>query len=127
MSVCLSVPLGAVFKALAHWADAFFKLKCLCVFLFVRVCVCLSVCSLLRYYLNVFFPPLPKVGCPKFLEIWNPWRKEMERSGLRRLYNKDQEVISRTFLVLVLLSASVKRCFVSRMRDFFSALWQYEL
>ena len=28
--------------------------------------VCLCVCSLLRYGLNVFLPPLPKVGCPKF-------------------------------------------------------------
>ena len=45
--------------------------------------VCLSVCSLLRYRLNVFLPPLPEVGCPKFLEIRNPWGKVMERSGLR--------------------------------------------
>ena len=44
--------------------------------------VCLSVCSLLRYRLNVFLPPLPEVGCPIFLEIWNPWGKVMERSGL---------------------------------------------
>ena len=34
------------------------------------------------------------------------------------LYNKDLEVISRIFLVLVLLSASVERCFVSHMQDF---------
>ena len=45
--------------------------------------VCLSVCSLLRYRLNVFFPPLPKVGCPIFLEIQNPWGKVMEGSGLK--------------------------------------------
>ena len=37
---------------------------------------------------------------------------------IRRLYNKDREVISRILLVSVLLSPSVKRCFVSRMRDF---------
>ena len=43
---------------------------------------------------------------------------------IRRLYNKDQEVISRIFLVLVLLSASVQRCFVSRMRDFCLPLGQ---
>ena len=42
-----------------------------------------SVCSLLRYRLNVFLPPLPEVGCPIFLEIWNPWGKVMERSGLK--------------------------------------------
>ena len=49
----------------------------------VRLCVCPSVCSLLRYRLKVFLPPLPKVGCPIFLEIRNPWGKIMERSGLR--------------------------------------------
>ena len=52
------------------------------VHMFVCVCVCLSVCSLLRYRLTVFLPPLPKVGCPIFLEIPNPWGKVMERNGL---------------------------------------------
>ena len=52
---------------------------CLSVRLFVR----LSVCSLLRYRLNVFVPPLPEVECPTFLEIRNPWGKVMERSGFR--------------------------------------------
>ena len=47
----------------------------------VYLSVCLSVCSLLRYRLNVFLPPLPEVGCPVFLEIRNPWGKVMERSG----------------------------------------------
>ena len=54
---------------------------------FVRLSVCPSVrpsvCSLLRYRLTVFLPPLPEVGCPIFLEIQNPWGKIMERSGLR--------------------------------------------
>ena len=111
--------------------------------------MCVSVCPSvpsLRYHLNFFLPPLPEVGCPKLLEIRNPWGKVMERSGLRfeiftykwckiaaqfffiyffftvkfrlnwsltiksiksrsrgymtrirRLYNKDQEVISRIF------------------------------
>ena len=54
-----------IFKASALWANAFYKSKCLYVCLSVR----LSVCSLLRYLLNVFLPPLPKVGCPIFLEI----------------------------------------------------------
>ena len=45
--------------------------------------VCPSVCSLLRYRLNVFLFPLPEVGCPILLEIWNPWGKVMERSGLK--------------------------------------------
>ena len=67
-----------VFKASALWADAFYKLKCP----FVCVFVCPSVCSLLRYRLMVFLPQFPKVGCPIFLEIRNPWGKVMERSGL---------------------------------------------
>ena len=56
-----------------------------CVFVRLSVClsVCLSVSSLLRYRLTVFLPPLPKVGCPICLEIWNPWGKVMERNGLR--------------------------------------------
>ena len=51
----------------------------------ISVClfVCLSVCSLLRYRLTVFLPPLLEVGCPIFLEIRNPWGKVLERSGLR--------------------------------------------
>ena len=48
----------------------------------VHLSVRLSVCSLLRYRLNVFLPPLPEVGCQIFLEIRNPWGKVMESSGL---------------------------------------------
>ena len=47
----------------------------------VCLCVCFSVCSLLRYHLNVFLSPLPKVACPQFLEIRNPWGKVAKRSG----------------------------------------------
>ena len=59
----------------------------LCLRLSVRV----SVCSLLRYRLNVFLPPLPEVGCPKILEIRNPWGNIVERSGLRfeHFYSKN--------------------------------------
>ena len=70
---------NVIFKASALWADAFYKSNCPSVSLSVRVCVC----SLLRYRLNVFLPPLPKIGCPIFLEIQNPWGKVLERSGLR--------------------------------------------
>ena len=49
---------------------------------FVRTYVRLCVCSLLRYRLTVFLPPLLKVGCPIFLEIRNPWGKVMEKSGI---------------------------------------------
>ena len=60
-----------IVKASALWADAFYKLICpsFC------PCVRLSVCSLVRYRLNVFFPRLSEVGCPIFLEIWNPGGK----------------------------------------------------
>ena len=54
----------------------------MCVCVCVCVFVCLSVCSLLRYSLTVFLPPLPEVGCLIFLEIRNPWGNVMERSGL---------------------------------------------
>ena len=37
----------------------------------------------MRYRSNVFLPQLPKVGCPKILEIRNSWRERKERSGLR--------------------------------------------
>jgi hypothetical protein len=63
---------------LALWANAFYKLKCPSVCPSVR----LSVWSLLRFCLNVFLPPLPKVRCPILLEIRNPWGKVMERSGI---------------------------------------------
>ena len=42
----------------------------------------LLIFSLLRYPLTVFLPPLPKLGCPIFLEIQNRWGKVMARSGL---------------------------------------------
>ena len=41
----------------------------------VHLSVCPFICSLLRYCLNVFLPPLPEVGCPKILEMRNPWGK----------------------------------------------------
>ena len=41
-------------------------------------------CPLFMWYiLRPILPPLPEVGCPKFLELWNPWGKVLERSGLR--------------------------------------------
>ena len=44
----------------------------------------LFVCPLFMYYiLRPILPPLPNVGCPKILEIPNPWGKVLERCGLR--------------------------------------------
>ena len=70
-------------------------------------------CSL---YLNIFLSPLPEVQRSNFLDIGNPWGK---------WWNEVVPYLSpvcRIFLlyILVLLSALVKRCFVSCMRDFFS-------
>ena len=72
---CPTNQITLVFKASALWANAFYKSKC--------PSVRLSVCSVLRYSLNVFLPPLPEVGCPIFLEIRNPWGNVMKISGLR--------------------------------------------
>ena len=63
--------LKALSKASALWADAFYKLIC------PYVCVC--VCSLLRFRLNIFLHPLPEVRCPELLEIQNPWGKSNEK------------------------------------------------
>ena len=73
--------MGHIFKASALWADAFYK------------SICPSVClSVVRLSVRVFtfevpfkslFAPLPEIGCPKILEIQNPWGKVMEISGLR--------------------------------------------
>ena len=50
----------------------------------VRLSVCLSVCVLtFEVPFKRLFAPFPKVGCPIFLQVLNPWRKVMERSGLR--------------------------------------------
>ena len=89
--------------------------------------------------LNVFLPPFPKVQYPNFLNFGNQWGKVMERSDL--IFKKKMLVkgvkwprkikisffflfffckfclTSRIFLVVVLLSASVGRCFVSCMQD----------
>ena len=84
--------------------------------------------------LNVFLPPLLKVQYPNFLDLQNPWGKIMEWNGLGiwkllltkgvKLPRKKNSFFAefcltyRIFLVSVLLSALVKKCFVSRMRVF---------
>ena len=47
----------------------------------VHMRVCVS--SFMYYILRPILPPLPEVGCPKNLEIRNPWGKLLERSGVR--------------------------------------------
>ena len=94
-------------------------------------------CSL---HLNVFLSPLPKVQCPKFLDFLTPWGKLMEKwsqiwillliKGVklpRKIFLIFDELCltSRICLVLVLQSALVERCFVSRMRDFKKFYWHF--
>ena len=43
-----------------------FAHMCVCVCVYICVSVYRCVCSLLRYRLTVFWPPLPKVGCLSF-------------------------------------------------------------
>ena len=50
------------------------------------MCVCFFACLMSTFHMYILrpiLPPFPEVGCPKFLEIWNPWGKVLERSGLR--------------------------------------------
>ena len=49
--------------------------------MFVRLSVCACV-HFLRYRLNIFLPLLSELRCPTFLEIQNPLRKVIERSGI---------------------------------------------
>ena len=68
--------LVVIFKPSALWADAFYKSVCLSVCLSLCVCV-----HFLRYRLNVFLPPLPKVRYPKNLEIRNPWGEVVKKGS----------------------------------------------
>ena len=76
------------------------------------------------------FAPTSQRPMFKILKFLNPWGKIMERRGLRlnNFAHKGCKIIAHFsififdnfFFVSVLISASVKRCLVSRMRDFFS-------
>ena len=62
----------------------FYQLGLESVCLSLCMSVCLSVCPLFMYQIfRPILPPLPKVECPKVVEIRNPWGKDLERSGLR--------------------------------------------
>ena len=67
------------------------------------------------------FAPLPEVQCPNFFDFRNPWGEKMERSCFRlKTFGLLENVVLLTgFFVFILLSASVDRCFVSHMREFF--------
>ena len=72
--------------------------------------------GLLRFlvFLTVFLPPLPKVGCPIFLEIRNPWGKVIERSRLRYEH----------FCLKIVENRRAKKSFFSPLFSlFFDLLW----
>ena len=76
----------------------------------VRLSVCVSVCSLLRYRLNVFLPPVPKDRYPIFLEIQNPWGKVMKRSGLGFEYFSLDKMITFNFSLLDTFTGVTAQC-----------------
>ena len=86
---------------------------------FVRLSVCPSVrpsvCSLLRYRLTVFLPPLPEVRCQIFLDIQNHWGKVMERSGLRYEH----------FCLKIVENRRAKKSFFSPLFHFFSIFFGF--
>ena len=72
--------------------------------LVVAMSLCLCVCPLFMY--QILRPPLPEFGCPKFLEIRNPWGKVLERNGLRSEYFcrevvQDRRVKKSLFLLIL--------------------------
>ena len=97
--------------------------------------VCYRFVSFVHSVETSFCPNLSKSNVQTFLDFWNPWGKVMEKvvSDLTTFAYKGCKIAahfffgkfcptSRILLVLVLLSASVERCFVSRMRDFVNAI-----
>ena len=73
-------PICKIFIESAHWADSIQQSRCPCVCL----CLCVFVCPLfMQQILRPILLPLLKVGCPKILEIRNPWGKVLEGSGPR--------------------------------------------
>ena len=74
LDILLQVTSQNFFIKSAHWADSIQQSRCPCVSL-------QSPFHVLDF--EAYFAPLPEVGCPTFLEIWNLWRKMLERSGLR--------------------------------------------
>ena len=92
-------------------------------------CVCVSVCSLLRYRLNVFLSPLPKGGWPKCLEIWNPWGKVVGRNGLRfehglKLPRQKKFFTKKKFFHLFTFEVPFKQLFASTSRSRMSKIFR---
>ena len=76
------------FQSIGPWGRCFLYVNfsiCVFVCLCVCSCVCMCVCKFLRYRLNVFLPPLSKLGCPIFLEIWNPWGESIGKKWSHNL------------------------------------------
>ena len=64
----------------SYWPGIVYLLAKYCTVEFVKNTQLRLLTNLLAFMMlfkvsAVFLPPLPKVGCPKNFEIWNPWRK----------------------------------------------------
>ena len=64
----------------AHWADSIIESRCP------------SVCLMSDVPFHVLDFKAYFARCPKILEIWNPWGKVLERSGLRIEHYSWEEV-----------------------------------
>ena len=81
----------------------------------VRLSVCLSVCSLLRYRLTVFLPPLPEVDVQSLGFLGNPWGKAMEKSGLRYEH----------FCLKIVRNRRAKKSFFLHFFSVFFGFWSF--
>ena len=67
-----------MFKESALLVDSFYKSKCLYVCEFV---FCLFARHTFSLCLTILLPPFPKVQCPLFLDIQNPWGESNGKKG----------------------------------------------
>ena len=53
------------------------------------------------HFLNIFLPPVPEVGCPNFVEIWNPCGKVWKElvSDLKTFTTKGCKIAAQKKLV----------------------------
>ena len=100
----------------------------------LRMFVCLSVCSLLRYRLNAFLSPLPEVGCKVFFKdleslrksngknwspIWIFFTNKGCKISAQKKFDFGQILQESRGYTTRIRIASLERCFVFRMGIFF--------
>ena len=82
--------------------------------MFVRPSVCLFT---FEVPFNGLLPPLPEVGCQIFLEIWNPWGKVMERSGLTFEHFSLEEVLNRRAILFLFADFALQNMVETTLPD----------